>query len=89
MAFQITGLPVKTCITLQQETLDSACEAVIMAMVNTLPEEVQTVEVFEYVLEKSNDFLKQKIIKLQQTEIKTERIPSSGVIPPLPPSSER
>ena len=66
MSLLITGFSKnKTCTTLQQEILESACEAVIMAMVNNLPEEAQTIEVFEYVLEKSNNFLKQKIIKLE------------------------
>lgn len=56
---------VKQGIVVEYEVLQNACEAVICAMVNSLPEDVQTIEVFDYILQKSKDCLREKVIKLK------------------------
>ncbi len=49
---------------LEKETEDEVCEAVIAAMINALPENLQTMEVFEHILSQSYQMLFARPIKL-------------------------
>lgn len=52
-------------ITLNQQTISEVCEAVISAMVNGLPDEAHTMEVFDYTLKQTEKILHNKTLKLK------------------------
>ena len=55
----------KQTLTLDKQVVVKVCDDVIVAMINGLPEEAHTLEVFNYILEESKEMLNHKIIKLK------------------------
>ena len=52
-------------VVLEQQIVIQACEMVIAAMEKELPEEVHTMEVFDYILDEAKKILHSKTIKLK------------------------
>ncbi len=59
------GDELKKTITLDQKVISDVCDGVIATMVNGLPEEAHTLEVYNYVLNESIELLKTKTIILK------------------------
>lgn len=54
----------KQNIVIEESTLQNACRSVLSTIAVNLPEDVQTIEVFEYVLQESQNLLRQMIVRL-------------------------
>lgn len=54
----------KQNIVIEESTLQNACRSVLSTIAANLPEDVQTIEVFEYVLQESQNLLRQMIVRL-------------------------
>ena len=68
MALNIITTPIEAntqTVTLNQKTVSVVCENVIAAMINGLPEEAHTVEVFDCILDESKEVLRNKVIELK------------------------
>lgn len=52
-------------IYLDWEHVSEVCEAIIAAMVNGLPEEAHTMEVYQRILTETKEILESKVIKLE------------------------
>lgn len=68
MALNIITKPVdemKQTLTLDRQTVVKVCDDVLAAMINGLPEEAHTLEVFNYILEESKEMLYHKKIILK------------------------
>ena len=52
-------------VVLNWKNVAEVCEAVIAAMVNGLPEEAHTMEVYQRILAETKEMLENKVIKLE------------------------
>lgn len=68
---------IKQTLTLEQQTISKVCDDVIMAMINGLPEEAHTIEVFSYVLNKSKEMLHNKVISFKDEQINNDSLEST------------
>lgn len=55
----------KQAVELEWQTISEVCETLIVTMAKGLPNEAHTMEVFDYVLQKTKEMIRNKVIELK------------------------
>lgn len=59
------GVETEKTVVLEQQVAMKVCETVMAAMVNELPEEAHTIEVFNYILDETKKMIHSKVVELK------------------------